>query len=72
MRIHQEIFPLLGIENYEEYGNEDAAETGNNPTNGNMEIDAGGVGAEQAEPYGESGLEQPQQQPFFNGTNENY
>ena len=73
--LYQEIFPLLGVENFEEYENEqlnETAEVGNVGANGNMEINAGGIGAEQAEPYGESGLEQPQQQPFPNGTNQNY
>ncbi|MDN5044981.1 hypothetical protein O8C96_04495 [Aliarcobacter butzleri] len=67
--LHQEIFPLLGIENYEEYGNEDAAETGNNPTNGNMEIYNPMFTRGQEAVNEQGGYEQSQQQPFYNGSN---
>lgn len=70
--LYQEIFPLLGVENFEEYESEqlnEAAEIGNAGTNGDMEVNSIGVGAEQGEPTQPGGYEQPNTQPFPNGTN---
>lgn len=70
--LYQEIFPLLGVENFEEYESEqlnEAAEIGNAGTNGDMEVNSIGVGAEQGEPTQSGGYEQPNTQPFPNGTN---
>ena len=70
--LYQEIFPLLGVENFEEYESEqlnESAEVRNAGTNGSMEFNSIGTGAEQTEPIAESGSEQSQQQPFFNGSN---
>jgi hypothetical protein len=73
--LYQEIFPLLGVENFEEYESEqlnEAAEVGNAGTNGDMEVNSIGVGAEQGEPTQSGGYEQPNAQSFPNGTNQNY
>ncbi len=70
--LYQEIFPLLGVENFEEYESEqlnEAAEIGNAGTNGDMEVNSIGVGAEQGEPTQSGGYKQPNTQPFSNGTN---
>lgn len=70
--LYQEIFPLLGVENFEEYESEqlnEAAEIGNAGTNGDMEVNSIGVGAEQGGPTQSGGYEQPNTQPFPNGTN---
>lgn len=70
--LYKEIFPLLGVENFEEYENEqlnESAEIGNAGTNGSVEIGVAGIGSKQTEPINESGYEQPQQQSFLNGTN---
>lgn len=70
--LYKEIFPLLGVENFEEYENEqvnESAEIRNAGTNGSVEVNSARVGAEQTEPINESGYEQPKQQSFFNGTN---
>ena len=70
--LYQEIFPLLGVENFEEYESEqlnESAEVKNAGTNGSMEFNSIGTGAEQTEPIAERGSEQSQQQPFFNGSN---
>lgn len=65
--LHQEIFPLLGIENYEEYRNENAGQTGNSPENGNLEVSNPMFAGAQEAINGQGGYEQSQQQPLFNG-----
>ena len=73
--LYQEIFPLLGVENFEEYEDEQleqAGQTGTFGEIGNMATNSAGIGAEQAGLDGQSRYEQPQQQSFFNGTNQNY
>lgn len=67
--LYQEIFPLLGVENFEEYSNENAGQFENNPTNGNMEVYNPMFANGQAGINEQGGYEQSQQQPFFNGTN---
>ena len=67
--LHQEIFPLLGVENFEEYDNEDAGQIENNPTNGNMGVSNPMFANGQAGINEQGGYGQSQQQPFFNGTN---
>ena len=68
--LHQEIFPLLGVENFEEYSNENAGQFEGNPTNGNMEVFNPMFTNRQAGVDEQGGYEQSQQQPFFNGTNQ--
>lgn len=70
--LYQEIFPLLGVENFEEYTNENAREATNITANGNMETYNPMLTNGQAGTNEQGGYEQSQQQPFFNGTNQDY
>lgn len=70
--LHQEIFPLLGVENYEEYSNENSGQFEGNPTNGNMEVSNPMFANGQAGVNEQGGYEQSQQQSLLNGTNQNY
>lgn len=67
--LYQEIFPLLGVENFEEYSNENAGQFKNNPTNGNMEVSNPMFTIGQAGTNGQGGYEQSQQQPLFDSAN---
>ena len=70
--LYQEIFPLLGVENFEEYTNENAREATNITANRNMETYNPMLTNGQAGTNEQGGYEQSQQQPFFNGTNQDY